>query len=80
MYNIVRNPEQVADEEMITGKLRWCEQSSSNDQKTCWAPTHLEKKKKPAQKRLICLLLIFMAHQKQGIQMLPEAANNFTCK
>lgn len=45
MYNIVRNPEQVADEEMITGKLRWCEQSSSNDQKTCWALTHLKKKK-----------------------------------
>lgn len=71
MYNILRYPEQVADGEMITGKLRWCGQSSSNGQKSCWAPTHL-KKKKTAQKRLICLLLIFTANQKQGIQMLPE--------
>ena len=49
MYNILRYPEQVADGEMITGKLCWCGQSSSNGQKSCWAPTHL-KKKKTAQK------------------------------
>ena len=72
MYNILRYPEQVADGE--TGKLRSCGHSSSNDQKSRWAPTHLKKKKKTAQKRLICLLLIFTANQKQGIQMLLEVA------
>ena len=34
MYNIPRNPEQVADGEMTTGKLCWCGQSLSNDQKS----------------------------------------------
>ena len=68
MYNILRYPEQVADGE--TGKLHWCGQSSSNDQKSCWTPTHLKKKTSP--KMIDCLLLIFTTNQKQGIQMLPE--------
>ena len=45
MYDILRYPEQVADGE--TGKLRWCGKSSSNGQKSCWAPTHLKKKNQP---------------------------------
>ena len=77
MYNILRNPEQLADGEMITGKLRWCEQSSSNDQKTCWAPTHLKKKTSP---KTIDLPASDFYSQSNAGNSNASGSSNFTCK
>ena len=75
MYNILRYPEQVADGE--TGKLHWCGQSSSNDQKSCWAPTHLKKKTSP---KMIDLPASDFYDQSKAGNSNDSRSNNFTCK
>ena len=77
MYNILRYPEQVADGEMRTGKLPWCGQSSSNGQKSCWAPTHLKKKTSP--KTIDLPASDFYGQSKAGNSN-ASGSSNFTCK
>lgn len=76
MYNILRYPYQVADGEMITGKLHWYGQSSSKWSEELLGTHSFEKKTSP---KTIDLPAFDFYDQSKAGNSNASRSNNFTC-